>query len=1214
MTLITMKRILAVWVLLPIQLVAKENNLSWSNLSQKQYVENLVACEYKLREFEWKNNLWPNANKIPKPLFADVVDTDEIRQSVQSSLKMQSLLLNDYNILITPGMLQKEIDRMATTTKNSKRLKQIFAALESNPETIANCISRPYLNKNQLIIQYQKDENIHAEIESLAKAELAKYLQSNTLVGSNAQSHTLTYKLSQNGKKLKLINGQNSLVELDPKEFNNKLKLMSKPALIEQDRGFSYSEMLEKTKNSIKIKTLFWQKQSFHTWLDSQQNTEFLFEANKFKYTLPLVLSFDKPINNKAVTNSGSWEDSVTQSSLSGRVDHTATWTGNVMVIWGGLANNELNSGSRYNPATNSWSITKLDINTPIARSNHTAVWTGNEIMIWGGNVSGGKTKTGARYNPVSDIWTAIPTSGAPSKRDDHTAVWTGSEMIVWGGENTSGTYQDTGGRYTPGGLSWTDTSRTGNVPSARKLHTAVWTGNEMIVWGGVDISNGAPLHTGSRYYPAIDDWVTTSEMGVTEGKFYHSVVWTGDEMIVWGGDADSISNVGLRYDPDVNTWTTTSSTDAPSGRYYPSAVWTGNEMIVWNGFDGSTPLNTGGRYNPSDPNGGSWLGTSTINAPTPRVDNTSIWTGSQMIIWGGIDPNGKLNDIGIYSPNLHNVSGILTGLNGQNVVLQINNGDDLTLGSNGGFVFETALSHGSDYEVTVKTNPQNPDQVCTVTNGSGMNVVAEVNNVIVNCVDSYSIGVTVTGLATGNSVFLKNNENDLLEVDTNNLLTNFSTKIGNGFEYLITFDTQPTGPNQTCSIAQDEETGTVNFEDINVAVTCTTNKYDINISVSGLVTTNSVTFANDDNADTLTINGNGATTAALSSLDDGSGFTVSVTIQPSLLAQKCVFSSANEMGILNGSDTEVKVHCVTANKTYTAFEDVTLQANDADGSVVGVNDNSVLINQAAVNDESLQVQTPGTFTVSGIGGEIILATNGTFTYNPPENLSGLALFDFQVTHENGSFIEDSSLTIEVLPVNDAPSFNMLGDVLNASEYVGFVNNMLNINGFADNFVFGPADENGQGGQAVAQFIPTIFADSGSVLAANGVTVSNQGDLTLEFTSNLGVAIVQLVLQDDGETTNGGEDKSLALEFVVSYNHLMFLDGFETPVVGKLFNYLDSVKSKSPLNNYPIYDIESDSILYYGHQLKLNSSYLTDKMMQVVKLWVDEIDSVENLK
>src|SRR5712675_1695015 len=87
----------------------------------------------------------------------------------------------------------------------------------------------------------------------------------------------------------------------------------------------------------------------------------------------------------------------------------------------------------------------------------------------------------------VEDTWTATSATNAPSARAGQMAVWTGSEMIVWGGGTTGPTYVNTGGRYNPGTDSWTATSTT-NAPSARSGHTAVWTGSEMIVWGG-DVS-----------------------------------------------------------------------------------------------------------------------------------------------------------------------------------------------------------------------------------------------------------------------------------------------------------------------------------------------------------------------------------------------------------------------------------------------------------------------------------------------------------------------------------------------------------------------------------------------------------------------------------------------------------------------------------------------------------------------------------------------------
>ena len=54
-----------------------------------------------------------------------------------------------------------------------------------------------------------------------------------------------------------------------------------------------------------------------------------------------------------------------------------------------------------------------------------------NDHLGWVYNV--GYVNSGGKYRPGIG-WTATSPSNAPSARYDHSAVWTGSEMIVWGG------------------------------------------------------------------------------------------------------------------------------------------------------------------------------------------------------------------------------------------------------------------------------------------------------------------------------------------------------------------------------------------------------------------------------------------------------------------------------------------------------------------------------------------------------------------------------------------------------------------------------------------------------------------------------------------------------------------------------------------------------------------------------------------------------------
>ena len=176
--------------------------------------------------------------------------------------------------------------------------------------------------------------------------------------------------------------------------------------------------------------------------------------------------------------------------------------------------------------------------------------------------------------------------------RNNHSTVWTGSEMIIWGGSYYSGStvaLQD-GARYQPAIDSWTPITTT-NAPSPRDWHSGVWTGSEMLIWGGRFVGCGLGcieyLDNGKRYDPATDTWQDMAAAPLTP-RYQHTAVWTGSEMIVWGGaavisDTGYLANDGARYNPTTNSWTPL----APSGltgRVGHSALWTGSEMLIWGG------------------------------------------------------------------------------------------------------------------------------------------------------------------------------------------------------------------------------------------------------------------------------------------------------------------------------------------------------------------------------------------------------------------------------------------------------------------------------------------------------------------------------------------------------------------------------------------------------------------------------------------------------
>jgi hypothetical protein len=367
----------------------------------------------------------------------------------------------------------------------------------------------------------------------------------------------------------------------------------------------------------------------------------------------------------------GSWR-AIAPVQLPGRVDHTAVWTGSEMVMWGGTrgTRSPLADGARYQPASNRW-LAMSGADVPMERDDHAAVWTGSEMIVWGGNHYSeheDKLDSGGRYDPLADRWVPLPASGLTA-RDDPRAVWTGSEMIVWGGRDESGHTGD-GARYSPSKDRWVAVNGKG-APQPREDHSAVWTGTEMIVWGGWNGDDHARNYAldGGRYDPKTDRWRPISRKGAPEPREDHSAIWTGREMIVWGGvrreqsrlddiveaiaspaddDAPAKSTdrrpdrrqlaTGGRYDPATDTWTAITLVGAPEAREDGVVVWTGTDMLVWGGQREDVPLASGARYVAS---ADTWCPIASDGAPVARRDPAGVWAGDELVVWGGRDPEG---------------------------------------------------------------------------------------------------------------------------------------------------------------------------------------------------------------------------------------------------------------------------------------------------------------------------------------------------------------------------------------------------------------------------------------------------------------------------------------------------------------------------------------------------------------------------------------------
>lgn len=177
---------------------------------------------------------------------------------------------------------------------------------------------------------------------------------------------------------------------------------------------------------------------------------------------------------------------------------------------------------------------------------------------------------------------------------------------------------------------------------------------------------------------------------------------------------------------PPVQSYTIGGSITGLSGSGLVLQDNGGDNLAVASGsksFTFSTSVATGSRY-----------AVTVLTAPSNPGQTCSVTNGS-----GTVSGANVTNVAVSCTTSTYTVGGTVTGLSGSGLVLQDNGGDSLSVPPPNGststtFTFTTAVASGSAYAVTVSTQPTNPSQVCSVTNGSGTIATSNVTTVQVNC------------------------------------------------------------------------------------------------------------------------------------------------------------------------------------------------------------------------------------------------------------------------------------------------------------------------------------------------------------------------------------------------------------------------------------------------------------------------------------------------
>ncbi|MCB1627953.1 MAG: DUF1566 domain-containing protein [Xanthomonadales bacterium] len=228
------------------------------------------------------------------------------------------------------------------------------------------------------------------------------------------------------------------------------------------------------------------------------------------------------------------------------------------------------------------------------------------------------------------------------------------------------------------------------------------------------------------------------------------------------------------------------------------------SETIMISGLNGPTQASVVGDSGAAFALNGGTPGSApqrVVNGDQIRVQHQSASTTSTTVVTT-LHIGGRSAEFRSTTIPGQRIGGSVSGLLGSGLVLRLNGTEDLPIAANGSFQFSTELLSGTNYVVTVLTQPAMPAQACEVIDGSGLVPAGDVSDVQVNCQTvQFSIGGSVSGLL-GSGLVLQNNGGDDLSIESNGPFS-FATPLDDLSPYNVSVASQPLSPRQTCMVAQ---------------------------------------------------------------------------------------------------------------------------------------------------------------------------------------------------------------------------------------------------------------------------------------------------------------------------------------------------------------------------------------------------------------------------
>jgi 6-phosphogluconolactonase (cycloisomerase 2 family) len=414
-----------------------------------------------------------------------------------------------------------------------------------------------------------------------------------------------------------------------------------------------------------------------------------------------------------------------------------------------------------------------------------------------------------------------------------------------------------------------------------------------------------------------------------------------------------------------------------------------------------------------------------------------------------------------------YTIGGTVNGLTGTGLVLQNNASGDLAVSAAGAFTFATALSTGTAYAVSVKTQPSSPTQNCVVTTGSGTVATSNVTDVAVACTTAaFMIGGVVSEL-TGSGLVLQNNGGDDLPISASGPFT-FSTSISSGAAYDVTIKTQPSAPAQICSVGRG--TGTIHAQGVaNISIACglhfayvanagdnTLSEYTVD-SFTGALTAVGTPVAtgasphaisgSPDRHHVYVVN-EGSNNISAYSVNAGSGALTAITGSPFAAGtgpQALAFDpSGAYLYVANKGSNNISAYAVNASTGALTPLSTATYATGAGPSAISIDRSGTFVfvaNNGGSNDISVFAITAGTGALTPVAGSpfdagdnphslVLGRFGGLFVYTANFNGTNSTISGFRVDPFNGALIPLAGSPYARAVSNDIGVYSRYGDSL----------------------------------------------------------------------------------------------------------------------------------------------------------------------------------------